>query len=84
MLHCMNLTQARRNLYSIASHVQHEDPVHVTDPNGNNIVILSEDDFMSMQETNSLNSVPGLVETILSNANTPLEEMKIYNPEEEW
>lgn len=39
-----------------------------------NAILLSEDDWNAIQETLYLNSIEGMVESIVSGGNTPLEE----------
>jgi len=45
---------------------------------------VSEDDWKSIEETLYLHSVPGLVEAIKESENESIEEMKEYDPNEEW
>jgi prevent-host-death family protein len=69
-----NATTARTNFFKLMEEVidTHE-PVFVTGKKGN-IVILSEDDWRSIQETLYLDSIPGMKEKITKGLNTPLEE----------
>jgi antitoxin YefM len=48
-------------------------PIYITGKKGN-VVILSEDDWRSIQETLYLSSIPGMREKLLKGINTPLEE----------
>ena len=70
----LNATTARNNFFKIIEEVinTHE-PTYVTGKNGN-IVILSEEDWRSIQETLYLDSIPGMKEKILTGLNTPIEE----------
>ena len=80
----INATNARKNLYKLIQDVNSSStPITITNNNGKNAVLLSEDDWNALQETIYLNSVPGLAESII-NANEPIEERKIYDPDEEW
>ena len=80
----VNATNARKNLYQLISDVNaNSTPITITNNKGKNAVLLSEDDWNALQETIYLNSVPGLVESIV-NADEPIEERKIYDPNEEW
>ena len=80
----INATNARKNLYQLISDVNaNSTPITITNNKGKNAVLLSEDDWNALQETIYLNSIPGLVESIVS-ADEPIEERKIYNPNEEW
>ncbi|MEW5819234.1 MAG: type II toxin-antitoxin system Phd/YefM family antitoxin [Cyanobacteriota bacterium] len=69
-----NATTARTNFFKLMEEVidTHE-PVFVTGKKGN-IVILSEEDWRSIQETIYLDSIPGMKEKITKGLNTPLEE----------
>ena len=61
----MNATKARANFYQIIKNADKEsEPVVVTGKE-NNVVILSEKEFRGMQETLYLQSIPGMVESIL-------------------
>ena len=80
----INATNARKNLYQLISDVNaNSTPITITNNKGKNAVLLSEDDWNALQETIYLNSIPGLVESIV-NVNEPMEERKIYDPNEEW
>ena len=80
----INATTARKNLYQLIAEVNaNSAPITITNSKGKNAVLLSEDDWNALQETIYLNSIPGLVESIV-NANEPVEERKIYDPDEEW
>lgn len=70
----LNATTARNNFFKVMEEVinTHE-PIYVTGKNGN-IVILSEDDWRSIQETLYLDSIPGMKEKIKKGLNTSLEE----------
>lgn len=47
-------------------------------------MIISEDEWNSIQETLYLNSIPGMVESIKQAENESLSNYEIYNPDEEW
>ena len=80
----INATNARRNLYQLISDVNTNSmPITITNSKGKNAVLLSEDDWNALQETVYLNSVPGLVESIVRE-NEPLEKRTVYDPDEEW
>ncbi len=64
---CMNTvsaTKARGTLYSLIDEANssHE-PIQITSKRGN-AVLLSEEDWRSIQETLYLHSIPGMVESI--------------------
>jgi len=60
-----NATEARSNLYKLIDHAatSHE-PIVITGKR-NNVVMLSEDDWSSINETLYLLSIPGMRESIL-------------------
>ena len=70
----VNATTARNNFFKLIEEVitTHE-PVYITGKTGN-VIMLSEDDYRSIQETLNLCSVPGMREKIVEGLNTPLEE----------
>ncbi len=81
----INVTTARKNLYQLISDVNtNSTPVTITNSRGKNAVLLSEDDWNAIQETLYLNSVPGLVESILEAKDEPLEDSAVYEEGEEW
>ena len=47
-------------------------------------MLISEEDWSSIQETIYLNSIPGLVTAIKKADEELLEDMETYDPEEEW
>lgn len=80
----INATNARKNLFNLmGSANQNHTPVHISGPRGN-VVLISEEDWNSIQETLYLHSVPGLVESIKEAQAEPLENCIPYEPDEEW
>jgi len=71
----VNATTARNNFFKIIEDVvvTHE-PIYVTGKSGN-VVVISEQDYRSIQETLYLISIPGMREKILRGLNTPLEDL---------
>lgn len=70
----INATTARNNFFKLMEEVitTHE-PVYITGKSGN-VIMLSEKDYRSIQETLYLYSVPSMREKIIEGLNTPLEE----------
>jgi len=70
----INATKARANIYKLLKEAMdtHE-PIQITGKNGN-AVLLSEDDWRSIQETLYLVSIPGMRESIIDGLETPLNE----------
>jgi len=57
-------TKARGNLYSLINEVREaHEPIQITGKQGN-AVLISEDDWRSIQETLFLHSIPGMVDSI--------------------
>ena len=84
-MNSINATNARKNLYQLIADVNNNStPITITNSRGKNAVLLSEDDWNALQETIYLNSVPGMVESIIAADEEPLEERTVFNPEEEW
>jgi len=67
-------TQARRRLYGLLDEVatSHE-PVRISGKR-NNAVLVSDEDWRSIQETLYLLGIPGMRESIIEGLNTPVEE----------
>ena len=81
----INATSARKNLYQLMQDVNtNSTPITITNSRGKNAVLLSEDDWNAIQETVYLNSIPGMVDSILSANGESLEERTVYDPDEEW
>ncbi|MBQ3646681.1 MAG: type II toxin-antitoxin system Phd/YefM family antitoxin [Synergistaceae bacterium] len=79
------LTVAQKNLGQLMSDVNDSStPVIIVNDNGKNAVLISEDDWNSLQETLYLYSIPGMVESIIEARKEPLSECKEYDPNEEW
>ena len=72
----LTASEARANLYRLIdeaaeSHV----PIRITGKR-NNAVLVSEEDWASVQETMYLLSVPGMRESIIEGMQSPVEECK--------
>jgi len=72
----LTASQARANLYRLIdetaeSHV----PIRITGKR-NSAVLVSEEDWSSVQETMYLLSIPGMRETIKEGIKSPLEEFE--------
>ncbi|MBQ3373489.1 MAG: type II toxin-antitoxin system Phd/YefM family antitoxin [Oscillospiraceae bacterium] len=83
-MNAVNATTARQNLYQLIAEVNRSSiPITITNNRGKNAVLLGEDDWNALQETIYLCSVPGMMDSILSE-DEPLSEREIYHPDEEW
>ncbi len=70
----INATEARAQLYKLLDQVSEtHEPLTITGKR-NNAVLVSEDDWRSIQETLYLLSVPGMRESIIEGMQTPVEE----------
>jgi prevent-host-death family protein len=67
-------SEARANLYRLIDEAatSHQ-PVLITGKR-NNAVLVSEEDWIALQETLYLLSIPGMRESIKEGMNTPIEE----------
>ena len=71
----ISVTEARSNLYKLLEEVNISSvPLLITNKNGKNGYLIGEEDFNAILETLHLNSVEGLVESILKEAKTPYSE----------
>jgi prevent-host-death family protein len=70
----LTATEARANLYRLIDDVaQSHQPVTIAGKR-HNAVLLSEDDWRSIEETLYLLSIPGMRESIVEGMNTPLAD----------
>ena len=70
----IKVTEARKQLYRLLAEVTlSSDPVQITSKRGN-AVLLSEDDWLALQETAHLLSIPGMRESIRTGLATQLED----------
>ena len=70
----INATEARSRLYKLLDEVaESHEPVLITGKRAN-AVLISENDWRSIQETVYLLSIPGMRESIREGLNTPIEE----------
>jgi antitoxin YefM len=77
----INITKARKDLYRLINEVaETHQPVQITGKR-HNAILLSEEDWISIQETLHLLSIPGMRESIRKGLKTPLSECK---PEPGW
>ena len=71
----VNAKTAQKNLYQLVSDVnENKRPVTIVNEHGHNAVLLSEDDWNSIQETLYLCSIPGMRDSILEASKEPLDE----------
>lgn len=70
----LNPSKARDNFYKLLEQtVLTHEPTFITGKKGN-VVMISEEDYKSMEETIYLSSIPGMKEKIIEGMNTPLDE----------
>ncbi len=80
----INVTLLRKDLFkTIDNVIQYNDPVIISTKKGN-AVIISEEEFKSMQETIYLISQPGLLEKIKEGEKEDLATMREYDPNEDY
>ena len=78
------ITNLRKNLFeTIDQVIRFNGEVRVSTKNGN-AILISEEDYEGIMETLYLNSIPGMVQSIRSAADEPIEECAKYVPGEEW
>ena len=72
----LSVTEARTKLYRLIDQasLSHE-PIVITGKRGN-AVLISEDDWLSIQETMYLLNIPGMRESIRKGLATPIENCK--------
>ena len=70
----LTATAARSQLYQLIADVSHSHlPVHITSKKAN-AVLVSEEDWLAIQETLYLVNIPGMRESILEGMKTPLNK----------
>jgi len=70
----INATEARSRLYKLLDEIaESHEPILITGKRAN-AVLISENDWRSIQETLYLLSIPGMRESIREGLNTPIEE----------
>jgi len=73
-MNVVTVSQARSNLFRLVddTSINHQ-PTFIKGKR-NNAVLVSEEDWNSIQETIYLFSIPGMVESIIEGAKTPIEK----------
>ncbi|MBF0468238.1 MAG: type II toxin-antitoxin system Phd/YefM family antitoxin [Desulfamplus sp.] len=74
----LSVAEARSNLYSLIDNMSssHE-PIIITGKKGN-AVLISEEDWRSIQETIFLLNIPGMRESIRDGLATPIDDCDEY------
>ena len=81
----INVTNARQNLYQLISDVNfNSEPITIINAKGKNAVLISEDDWKSIEETIYLNQIPQMAESIIAGGRESLKECRKYEPDEKW
>lgn len=72
-MNIVSTTEARAKLFQLINKTNEtHEPVHIKGKRCN-AVIMSEEDYNSIQETLYINSIPGLAKSIMDASNEPLE-----------
>ena len=70
----ISVTEARKTLFGLVERVnESHEPVTITSKHGN-VIMVSEEDWRSIQETLYLKSIPGVWESIEEGMKEPLED----------
>lgn len=82
----INITNARANLYQLVSDVNVGfNPITIVNNKGKNAVLISEDEWNSIEETLYLASIPGLVNNINDiRKNEDWSKAEVFSDAEEW
>ena len=81
----ITIASAQTNLLQLISDVnENSSPLIIINDSGKNAVLLSEDDWNSIQETLYLHSIPGMAESIIKAGQESLSEYTAYDSGEEW
>lgn len=82
----INITNARANLYQLVSDVNVGfNPITIVNNKGKNAVLISEDEWNSIEETLYLSSIPVLVNNINDiRKNEDWSKAEVFSDAEEW
>ena len=82
----INITNARQNLFQLVAEVNvGYNPITIVNNNGKNAVLISEDEWKSIEETLLFNSIPGFTENLNEiRKKENWKTAKEFNPDEEW
>ena len=70
----VNPTTARKEFFKLIDEtIDSHEPIIIAGKRGN-VVMISEEDYRSIQETIYLTSIPGMRERLLEGRDTPLED----------
>ena len=70
----LTASDARSNLYRLIDQTNESHEPIIISGKRNNAVLISEEDWMSIQETLFLVSIPGMKESIINGMKEPLEK----------
>jgi antitoxin YefM len=79
----LSASQARANLFKLLEQVNQDSKPRIITSRRGDGVLISKDDWESIQETLYLQSIPGMRESIAEGMNTPLSEC-VSEEELEW
>ena len=85
-MNTINITNARQNLFQLVADVNVGfNPITIVNNKGKNAVLISEDEWKSIEETLYLSSIPGLVEDINNiRKNENWNNAKKFDLNEKW
>ena len=85
-MNTINITNARQNLFQLVADVNVGfNPITIVNNKGKNTVLISEDEWKSIEETLYLSSIPGLVEDINNiRKNENWNNAKKFDSNEKW
>lgn len=82
----INITNARQNLFQLVAEVNvGYNPITIVNNKGKNAVLISEDEWKSIEETLLFNNIPGFTENLNEiRKKENWKTAKEFNPDEEW
>ena len=85
-MNTINITNARQNLFQLVADVNIGfNPITIVNNKGKNAVLISEDEWRSIEETLFLSSIPGYVDDIKKiDDEENWQVAEEYNPYGEW
>ncbi len=68
------ISKARENLFGLVDQaIESHKPIAIASKRGD-VIVIAKQDWEAIQETLYLTSIPGMAESIIAAANTPIEE----------
>lgn len=71
----LTVTEARKNFYQLVDQARYQHAPILIKGKRNNAVLISEEDWLSIQETLYLSTIPGMTQSLQEGMATPVSKM---------